>query len=461
MKGLILTYIIAYTATVAGLRYPLFALNVYIGLAVLRPQSIFAFAGDISGVSWYVGLSVLAGWALNKFGSWDLRRARLAVIAFAAFIACFLISGFLALNTARAYDSVIDVAKVWAPLLAGLSLIKSERDWRALLWTIVLSQGYVGFEQNLNYLVKGYNTAAEGFGGMDNNFFGLSLVTTIGPAIALTISSRVWWQKALAAISTALILHTILLTFSRGAMVGLVAVFVVFFILMPKRPAHMAALLVVALLAARLTGPQLMARYATTIAGEEERDASAESRVDLWRDCIIVIKQYPVFGVGPANWRTIVSRFGWAEGKSAHSVWMESAAEIGLPGVTALFLFFAFTAMKLLPIARQKQPGTRVEAGAAFGTILGISGFIVSGQFVSAPALEVAYYTTLVGLAILKTHDVRVAQEHAVEVRSAPAAPRVALAGPAGFPSPIATPSFGDTPRPGQTRWNWRETRTG
>ncbi len=38
---------------------------------------------------------------------------------------------------------------------------------------------------NLDYLVKGYNIAGEGFGGMDNNCFGVSLVSTIGPAIAL------------------------------------------------------------------------------------------------------------------------------------------------------------------------------------------------------------------------------------------------------------------------------------
>ena len=36
-----------------------------------------------------------------------------------------------------------------------------EKDWRPLLWTIVLSQGYVGLEQNINYLLKGYNSAAE------------------------------------------------------------------------------------------------------------------------------------------------------------------------------------------------------------------------------------------------------------------------------------------------------------
>jgi len=318
-------------------------------------------------------------------------------------VICFLISAFLALDTNRSFSSVSDVAKVWLPFLAGITLIKGEKEWRPLLWTIVLSQGYVGFEQNLNYLVKGYNSAQEGFGGMDNNFFGLALVTTIGPALALALTSKRIISRGLAALSTALILHTTLLTFSRGAMVGLLAVGVVMFALMPKKPAYIAGVVIVALLAARLTGPQLLARYGTTFASEEERDGSAESRVDLWKDCFKVIQRYPVFGVGPANWRTIASSFGWPEGKSAHSVWMETAAEIGLPGVLALFCFFSFTALKLVPVARMKQtPETRLESGAALGVILGITGFMVSGQFVSAPALEVAYYVSLVGLGILK-----------------------------------------------------------
>jgi ABC-type antimicrobial peptide transport system permease subunit len=49
--------------------------------------------------------------------------------------------------------------------------------------------------------------------------------------MALAISSRRLWQKALGAVSTLLILHTTLLTFSRGATVGMLAVGAVAFLL--------------------------------------------------------------------------------------------------------------------------------------------------------------------------------------------------------------------------------------
>jgi O-antigen ligase len=403
VKGLVLTYIIAYSATVAALRYPLIGLYVYVGFAILRPQELFMWAGDIKNVSLMVGISVLIGWTLQGFGSWRMGRARVVVAMFLTYVFLFLIAAIVALNPAVAWLSVFEFSKVVLPFLAGVTLIQGEKHWRPLLWTIVLSQGYVGFEQNLNY-IQGFNTAAAGgFGGMDNNFFGLSLVTTLGPAIAVTLASRRWWSRAAGAAATALILHTILLTFSRGAMLGLIAVGLVALVMMPKRPKNIAALLIVALLAARLTGPELFARYSTTFASAEERDGSAESRLELWIDCLMVIQQYPVLGVGPANWRTIASSFGWPEDKSAHSVWMETAAEDGIPAALALLLFFGLALAKLWPIARAPLTDeNRYQIAVASGVILAIVGFAVSGQFVSAPGLEVPYYTTMVGIGLLK-----------------------------------------------------------
>ena len=403
MKGLILTYLITFLASVGALRSPLIGLCVYVGFAVLRPQAIFGWAGDLSGMSFFLGVAVLVGWALKGFGSWHFGRARPVVLAFLAFVVWFVLSATQAHDTRRAYASVWELSKFVLPFFVGVTLLDGEKQWRPMLWTIVLAQGYVGFEMNLNY-VQGYNRAGEGFGGMDNNCFAVSLLSVIGPAIALAVSSKTWWARCIAAGCAALILHTTLLTFSRGAMVGLVAVVVVAFVMMPKRPRYLAAILVTVLLAARLTGPQLLARYSTSFAASGERDGSAQSRLDLWRDCFKIIQAYPVLGVGPNNWRAIASSFGWAEGKSAHSVWMETAAELGIPGVLWLLLFFGFATLRMWPLARERLTETnRYQVALAAGVVLSVVGFSVAGPFVSVPGLEVPYYVVMVGIAMLKT----------------------------------------------------------
>ena len=381
-------------------------LYAYVGFAVLRPQAIFSWAGDLSNISFIVGVATLIGWALQGFGSWRFGRAKSVVVALVLFVVWFALSGLLAVNPSVSFASLWEVSKFVLPVLVGVTMLETEIDRRRMLWTIVLAQGYVGFEMNLAYLYKGYNLAAKGFAGMDNNCFGAGLVTVIGPAVALTIVSKTWYERAAASSAAVLILHTTLLTFSRGAMVGLVAVAVTAFVMMPKRPRHMVAVLVVVLLAIRLTGPQLAERYSTTFAGQAERDGSAESRIDLWRDCLLVIQAYPVFGVGPGNWRIIASQYGWPEGKSAHSVWMETAAENGIPGALLLFLFFGLAGAKLWPIARERlTDANRYETALAASVVLGVVGFSVSGQFVSVPGLEVPYYVVMVGAAMLKNRQ--------------------------------------------------------
>jgi hypothetical protein len=85
---------------------------------------------------------------------------------------------------------------------------------------------------------------------------------------------------------------------------------------------------------------------------------------------------------------------------------METAAELGLPAALILLSFFTITSLKLLPIARARQTeDDQFEACAAQGVVLAAAGFIVSGQFVSAPTLEVPYYVMLVGIALLKTRS--------------------------------------------------------
>jgi O-antigen ligase len=245
------------------------------------------------------------------------------------------------------------------------------------------------------------------------------------------MGAKKWWERLLGTAAAALMLHTILLTFSRGALVGLLIVGASAFVIMPKRPKYLAALALALLIAVRFTGPQLAERYSSAFASADERDASSESRIDLWRDCFNVALTRPLFGVGPANFPIIAKDLGWSEGKQAHSVWMQTMAENGFPGVAALFVFFTLTVVKLWPLARMKQtPENRYTVAVATGIITSIVGFMAAGQFVSLAGLEIPYYTAMVGVVLLKqakrTEPVPVVVQPAVRT-SAPMRPKFAL----------------------------------
>jgi O-antigen ligase len=403
MKGLLLIYVVTALAAVIALGRPRIGVYVYVGFAVLRPQFIWGWAGDLDRVSFVVGLALLIGWALNGFGSWRIGRGRSVVIALCAFAGWSALSATQAADPSIALGAVVELAKILLPFLVGVTMFEGDRQWRPLLWTIVLAQGYVGLEMNMSYL-KGSNTASLGFGGMDNNCFGVSLVTVVGLAVTLGLSAKKWYQRVLAGGAAALILHTVLLTYSRGALLGLLAVGITAVWIMPKRASYIGALLVIALLAVRFSGPELVGRYSTVLVSANDRDSSSESRIDLWKDCLKVVEQAPVFGVGPWNWKVVASSFGWPEGKSAHSVWMETAAETGIPGVLALMAFFGAAIVILWPVARGHGADRGLEERLlAAGVITSIAGFAVSGQFVTVTGLEVPYYVVMLGVAMLRT----------------------------------------------------------
>jgi len=403
VKGLIFIYAITAIGAIVALKKPTIGLFVYVGFAVLRPQFLWGFAGSFEGISQLVGIATLIGWAFQTFGSFRFGKGWPVVGLLVVYSIWAVLSSSTAVDPEVSYSELPSMAKWVMPFIIGATLIRTNKESRQLFWIIVLAQAYVAFNMNWEYWRHGYNNAGEGFGGMDNNCYGVSLVTTLGPAFVLAVGTKRWWERGLAVISAALILHTTLLTFSRGALVGLLSVAVVTFVIMPKRPKHLAALVIVGLIAVRLTGPQLMARYATTVAEDDQRDASAESRVDLWRDCWKVALDKPILGIGPGNFKVIAASLGWSAGKQAHSTWMQTMAEMGFPGVGFLFLFFVVAALKLWPVARAKVTDeNRHQVILASGIITSIVGFAVSGQFVSLAGLEIPYYVTMIGVSLLR-----------------------------------------------------------
>jgi len=425
MKGLLFTYALTAFGVIGAIRSPVIGLYVYVAFAVMRPQFLWSFAGDLDGISWAVGVAMLASWAARGFGKWQFGRGRGAVIALLAFGFWAALSALQARYSAPAQVFLTEMLKYVLPFLVGVTTLRGDKDARTLLWVIVVSQGYVAYEMNMSYFA-GYNRAQDaGFGGMDNNCFGVALVGTLGPAMALVLSSKTWKARGVAALCAAFILHTILLTFSRGAMVGMLAMLFLSIFMMPLRPRNLAAVLVVALLALRLTGPQLMARYRSV--GAEQLDGSADSRIELWKDCWEVALANPIFGIGPENWPRIAHEFGWPALKSAHSAWMQAMADLGFPGFLLLFSFYMLGAIRLWPMAVGFRRGVDGRTAIlASGVIMSLVGYMVSAQFVSLQGLELPYYVMIAGVALLKESPQPAPAAVTREVRSV--APPVRLA---------------------------------
>ena len=290
------------------------------------------------------------------------------------------------------------------PFIVGLTLINSVERLKQLGWVLMLSQGMVALEMNLAYY-GGYNKIAVGsFGALDNNSQAISMVCGVGLAFFLGIGATQWWQRLLSWFVAILMAHAVMLSGSRGGMLALiVSIAMGFMLLPPKKPKHLLAFLVVVVILGRLAGPSVQDRFMSAFVDPQERDRSAESRLDLWADNWDVMVHNPVLGVGPDHWPLIAQQYGWKPGKEGHSLWFQTGAELGFPGLGFLMLFYGLTMVRLWPIARNKgdvqDPWLRDVARMVIASQMG---FVVAAQFVSLEGLEIPYFITLLGAGALK-----------------------------------------------------------
>lgn len=438
MKGLFLTYLLTYGGVVLSLFDPFLGLMVYVCFAVIRPEFLWSWAIEPgNNFSRIVAGGLLAGWVVQEFLRWrradpgrgllgslftfalrpvlaaaglllrptsgELGRGRPVVAALAAVWVWSALSAALAPRQDIAWAFVESLSKIILPFMIGICLIDSMARLKMLAWVIVLSQGYVAFEMNVSYF-QGWNRLyEEGFGGMDNNSAAIAMVTCLGPAFFLGLYSERWWQKAAAFGCAALLGHAVLFSFSRGGMLAMVLTAGVSFLLVRKTKRHYFAMLTAVLVGLRLAGPEVRERFLTLFAGQEARDASAQSRLDLWAACWDVMKRMPVFGAGPDHWPLLAHSYGFNRGKEAHTLWLQWGVELGLPGLAFLLLFYGLCAWRLWPLARERDPaGDPWQRYLASMVIAALVGFAVSAQFVSLKLLEVPYYVALLGAGTLK-----------------------------------------------------------
>jgi putative inorganic carbon (hco3(-)) transporter len=400
MKGLLFTYLMTYGGASLSLLNPFYGLLVYICFAIVRPEFMWYWSVPEGNYSRIVAVGLIIGWLFHGTGNWNFGRARAIVYSLIAFLGWTTVVSLMAENREIAMFYTEMLAKVVLPFVIGATLIDSTTKLLQLAWTIALSEAYVGLEMNLAYLA-GWNRAYEGFGSLDNNGLAVTMVCGAAFALFLGMETRSWIAKGVAFLGAICMLHVVLFSFSRGGMLGLVITAFAGFWIIPKRPQHVLAFFVAVGLGVMLAGKEVRDRFTSSFAEGEERDKSAQSRIDLWKDCLAVMADHP-WGIGPGQFEAIEARKHWGREKAAHTTWLQIGAEQGVPGFVAILMFYLFCLFRLRPLAKERTPDNALLCSLARVVIATIPGFMVAAQFVSLATVEVPYYAVLVGVGVLR-----------------------------------------------------------
>jgi probable O-glycosylation ligase (exosortase A-associated) len=393
-------------------RGPFVPLAVYYLYAVLRPQFLWRWqllAYPDVGWSFWVAVSAIAAyvpWAVGAVGpKHDPDRRVLPAFGWvhrlmAAFAAWVGLSYAFANSRAAAEPYAVEYLKIFAMYLLATRTVRSLGQVRALVLLVTLALGYVAVDVNHEYLSTGYLVLVQqGYAGLDNNGAGLLLAMGIPLCYFAWEATRGWYRWGFLLLIP-VILHAVVSSYSRGAMVSCLAVAPLYLVYTRRRRVLLVVYAAVAVMLPVLAGPQIRDRFLT--AQQADADASFNSRLDSWAAAVKIANEYPVFGAGVRNSNLISRAYGAdREGRTIHSTYLQIAADSGWVGM-ALYVGTLAAAVVALWRARLRLWKRADDESARTAALLGgvecsLLTFAVGGSALSLETFELPYLLTLLG----------------------------------------------------------------
>jgi O-antigen ligase len=371
----------------------------YLSVLYIRPAEIVPSLETVPLVDWLTIAS-----ALIMVGTFFVRPRRLAVSAMDAYVLMFWVA-IVVSNLAwgwfgGAYKGLIDFTPVvFFYILVRVAIDTPERlrgfaHVFVALNILLAINGIVQYHTGIgigNVTTVGLENRIRGTGIFnDPNDLGMTLVMAV-PLLLWVVfeSSRPLWHRLLAIVLSAPIVTAIAYTSSRGAMLGLCAVAMVFAL---RRFRMIPALTfgAVAVSAVMLLG-------GTRAQAMTSQENSAQSRIEAWGQGLMMLKSKPVFGVG-------YGRFTEFHRKVAHNSFVQTAAELGLFGAL-IFIAMYDTLFRILNRGRQGAVALAptlspswMNAMIAAGAGMLVCGFFLSRQYVAVPFIMLAMAGSIDGI---------------------------------------------------------------
>ena len=213
---------------------------------------------------------------------------------------------------------------------------------------------------------------------LDNpNMLGQYLILTIPLGGAKLLSSKDWWSRLFYLGCCGLMVICMVLTFSRGAWLGLLFAGAVFFILWNPR---FMLLIPFALVALYFVLPDTVINRFTSIG--DLGDNSTSYRVYIWMGTLAMLKDYWLCGIGPGDgaFNMVYPAYSYSGivAPHAHNLFLQIVVDVGITGlIVFVLLLFVYFRNLCRAISRERDHTSKLLQLAAAA---GGAGFMVQAM---------------------------------------------------------------------------------
>ena len=376
----------------------------------LRPYELIPALSSFKSMAFYVGIITLAVFAVSQIandGTLTARPREVNMVLLMGLAA--LLSIPMAIDPSEAWNEFSEV--VIKTLLIFIVIVNVVRtEWRIrMLWFLILGVSiYLSVHVISDYQAGVFkigdaeqNTqrvmgAIKGL--FDNsNDLALHLVTIIPIAFVLGIEKKGMIRKLVYFPITLLMVAAVIITFSRGGFLGLIAMVLVLARKLSRRnkTAALATIVLGVIFFLAVAPASYSGRLATIFDSASDITGSSSQRTQVLKRSILVALRYPLFGVGIGNFHhKSFQELG------THNAYTQVAAETGIAAMVCYIMFLVHPLRKLRLMERDmyERNDTSHYYYLAIGLQASLVGYMVASFFAAVAYQWYVYY--LVGYAI-------------------------------------------------------------
>jgi len=351
-----------------------------------------------------------------------------AAVAVAALVAVALVSLLSAADPDAGIAAVSGLAKDGAIAVVIGLLLRSATTLRQLVWVLIGGGMFLSALSILQFVFDSYGSAFGGFAQSelqhvagtsdelrisgpigDPNFYAQWLVMLVPLALDRFHDETAVVLRWVAATAAAMSAAVIVITFSRGALVALIAVLGFMVLRHPPKLSTVGAILAVGVLSLPFLPTGYMDRMValTDLGGVDiGTDPSLRAREVEISVATQMFLDDPLTGIGYGNFVSSYSEYARDTGveqvnktREAHNLYLETAAETGIPGVLVLGgVITGIFAALALGRQRFREMGDHRSDGIGYAVGVALIGYLITSIF-----LHMAYARptfVLIGVAL-------------------------------------------------------------